>query len=38
MDDENIDEAEKNTNECEEVVVDNTGDNKEVCISSELTI
>jgi len=29
MDDENIDEAEKNTNECEEVVVDNTGDNKE---------
>jgi len=29
MDDENIDEAEKKTNECEEVIVDNTGDNKE---------
>merc|ERR1712223_1428881 len=29
MDDENIDEAEKKTNECEEVVVDNAGDNKE---------
>merc|ERR1712018_166185 len=29
MDDENIDEAEKKTNECEEVVVDNTGDIKE---------
>jgi len=29
MDDENIDEAEKKTNECEEVVVDNAGDKKE---------
>ena len=30
MDDENIDEAEKKTNECEEIVVDNAGDKKEV--------
>merc|ERR1712223_1257730 len=29
MDDENIDEAEKKTNECEDVVVDNAGDKKE---------